>query len=63
MTREQFDAFAQTRRSTEHVVVESTGNATAVLDILATKLARMVVANPLRVHLIAQARTKTDKMD
>jgi hypothetical protein len=57
MTREQFDAFAQTRRSTGHVVVKSTGNATAMLDTLAPKLARMVVANPLRVHLIARART------
>jgi transposase len=63
MTRDQLEAFAETLQSTDHVVVESTGNATAVLDILAPKVARVAVANPLQVHLIARAKTKTDKID
>lgn len=63
MTRDQLEAFAEDLRPTDHVVVESTGNATAVLDILAPKVARVAVANPLQVHLIARAKTKTDKID
>ena len=55
MTRDQLTAFAETLQSTDHVVVECTGNATAVLDILAPKVARVAVANPLQVHLIARA--------
>jgi transposase len=63
MTRDQLESFADTLQSTDHVVVECTGNATAVLDILAPKVARVAVANPLQVHLIARAKTKTDKID
>lgn len=63
MTRDRLEAFAGELRPTDHVVVESTGNATAVLDILAPKVARVAVANPLQVHLIARAKTKTDKID
>lgn len=63
MTRDHLAAFAATLRPTDHVVVEATGNATAVLEILAPKVARVVVANPFQVHLIARAKTKTDKID
>jgi hypothetical protein len=35
MTRDHLAAFAETLSPTDHVVVEATGNATAVLDILA----------------------------
>lgn len=63
MTREHLAAFAETLSPTDHVVVEATGNATAVLDILAPKVARVAVANPFQVHLIARAKTKTDKID
>ncbi len=63
MTRDQLEAFAESLQPTDHVVVECTGNATAVLDILAPKIARVAVANPLQVHLIARAKTKTDKID
>jgi transposase len=40
-------------------VVEATGNATAVTEILAPYVARVAVANPLQVHLIAKAKIKT----
>jgi transposase len=63
MTRDQLGAFAATLRPTDHVVVEATGNATAVLEILAPHVGRVAVANPLQVHLIAKAKTKTDKID
>ena len=63
MTRDQLEAFAESLHSTDHVVVECTGNATAAFDILAPRVARVAVANPLQVHLIARAKTKTDKID
>jgi transposase len=63
MTRESLQAFAARLLPTDHVIVEATGNAAAVVDLLAPKVARVVVANPLQVHLIARAKTKTDKID
>jgi len=63
MTRDHLEAFAATLRPTDHVVVEATGNATAVLEILASRVERVAVANPFQVHLIARAKTKTDKID
>ena len=63
MTREHLAAFAGTLNSTDHIVVEATGNATALVELLAPHVARVAVANPLQVHLIAKAKTKTDKID
>lgn len=63
MTREHLAAFAATLEKTDHVIVEATGNATAVVEILTPHVARVAVANPLQVHLIAKAKTKTDKID
>lgn len=63
MTRDHLAAFAATLRQTDHVIVEATGNATALLEILAPKVARVAVANLFQVHLIARAKTKTDKID
>lgn len=63
MTREHLAAFAATLDATDHVVLEATGNTTAVVEILAPHVARVAVANPLQVHLIAKAKTKTDKID
>lgn len=45
------------------MVVEATGNAAAVVEILAPKVPRVAVASPLQVHLIARAKTKTDKIN
>jgi len=44
----------------DHVVIESTTNAWHVYDLLAPLVERVVVANPIRVKQIAQARVKTD---
>ena len=63
MTRPHLEAFARTLFPTDHVIVEATGNATAVMEILAPHVARVVVANPLQVHLIAKAKIKTDAID
>jgi transposase len=63
MTRDHLEDFARTLLPTDHVVVEATGNATAVAEIVAPHVARVAVANPLQVHLIAKAKIKTDAID
>jgi transposase len=50
-------------RSTDYVVIESTTNAWHVYDLLAPLVERVVVANPIKVKQIAQARVKTDIRD
>lgn len=56
MTREKLAAFAASLLPTDHVVVEATGNATAIVEILSQKVARVAVANPLQVHFVAWAK-------
>jgi transposase len=64
MTREHLDAFARAVLThDDHVVVEATGNATAVAEVLAPHVGRVVIANPRQVRLIAEARIKTDVID
>jgi transposase len=50
-------------RTTDHVVIESTTNAWHVYDLLAPLVERVLVANPIKVKQIAQARVKTDIRD
>jgi transposase len=50
-------------RATDHVVIESTTNAWHVYDLLAPLVERVVVANPIKVKQIANARVKTDVRD
>jgi len=50
-------------QSSDQVVIESTTNAWHVHDLLKPVVERVVVANPIRVKQIAQARVKTDVRD
>ena len=50
-------------RASDHVVFESTTNAWHVYDLLEPLVERVVVANPIKVKQIAQARVKTDVRD
>lgn len=50
-------------QATDHVVFESTTNAWHVYDLLKPLVERVVVANPIKVKQIAQARVKTDIRD
>jgi transposase len=63
MTREHLEAFARTLTHDDHVVIEATGNAAAVSELLAPHVGRVVIANPRQVRLIAEARIKTDVID
>jgi transposase len=56
-------AFAKRLRRTDEVVLEATGNTAAIVAALKPHVARVVVANPLQVRLIAEAKVKTDKID
>src|SRR5688572_13072161 len=49
--------------STDHVVLESTTNAWHVYNLFSPWVERVVVANPIQVKQIAQARVKTDIRD
>lgn len=55
--------FAKGLSADDHVVLEATGNTAAIATALQPYVARVVVANPLLVRLIAEAKVKTDKID
>jgi len=63
MTREHLETFARRLTHDDHVVIEATGNATAVADVIGPHVGRVVIANPRQVRLIAEARIKTDVVD
>ena len=64
MRRDRLEEFARTALThDDHVVVEATGNAAAVAEVLAPHVGRVVIANPKQVRLIAHAKTKTDGID
>jgi transposase len=63
MTRTALEGFGKTLRSSDEVVIEATGNSLAVSRVLTPFVSRVIVANPLQVKAIAQARVKTDKID
>lgn len=50
-------------RESDQVVIESTTNAWHVYDLLEPLAERVVVANPIKIKQIAQARVKTDIRD
>jgi len=49
--------------SSDQVTIESTTNAWHVYDLLEPLVAKVLVANPIKVRQIAYARVKTDKKD
>jgi transposase len=64
MLREALEAFAQKQLShDDHVVIEATGNAAALVDVISPHVDRVIVANPKQVRLIAHAKVKTDAID
>jgi transposase len=55
--------FARRLLPTDEVVLEATGNTQAIVALLKAHVAKVIVANPLQVRLIAEAKVKTDKID
>ena len=63
-TRESLEAFARERLSpTDHLALEATTNTWAVVALLRPHVEKIVVGNPLRTRVIAEAKVKTDKVD
>jgi transposase len=63
MRREPLEAFAKKLSTDDVVVIEATGNAASVAAVISPHVARVVIANPKQVHLIARAKIKTDTID
>src|SRR5512132_2978608 len=63
MRRALLQAFAERLRKDDEVVIEATGNAAAVAEVIGPRVKRVVIANPLQVRAIAHAKIKTDKID
>jgi transposase len=63
MSRDHLAAFAAKLTFEDHLVIEATGNAHAVVEAVAPFVGRVIIANPRQVHLIAKARIKTDVID
>ena len=55
MRRNLLTAFAATL-SREDIVVEATGNATAVASVIGPHVKRVVIANPIQVQMIAHGK-------
>jgi transposase len=56
-------AWASTLRPDDEVALEATGNTDAIAVLLAPRVARVVVSNPMKTRAIAEAKVKTDKVD
>jgi len=63
VTREALHRFASSLQADDHVVLEATGNTAAIAAAIQPHVAKVVVANPLLVRLIAEAKVKTDRID
>jgi transposase len=64
VTFERFESWInKALRPSDEVVLEATTNAWHVHDLLAPKVAQVIVAHPYHVKLIAAAAVKTDKRD
>ncbi len=61
--RDRLAAFAATLSKDDIVVVEATGNASAVAAVIGPHVKRVVIANPKQVRIIAHAKIKTDTID
>jgi transposase len=55
--------FAKSLKPDDEIVLEATGNTSAIVRLLSPFVARVVIANPNQVRAIAWAKVKTDKID
>ena len=62
-TREALELFAASLAPDDRVVLESTGNALAIANILRGHVAEVVLANPMQVRAISHAKVKNDRVD
>jgi transposase len=60
---EALRAFAKTLRRSDRVALEATGNTAAIAGLLSERAGQVVVSNPFKTRVIAEAKIKTDKVD
>ena len=60
---ERLREFATTLRRTDRVALEATMNTAAIAALLAERAGEVVVSNPFKTRVIAEAKIKTDKVD
>lgn len=64
MLLDQLEAFARKELThDDHVVIEATGNAASVAQLLAPFVDRVIIANSKQVRMIAHSNIKTDAID
>jgi len=62
-TRECLEQFASQLGPDVRLVMEATGNALWIYDLISPHVEKILVANPLRTRATAEARIKTDRLD
>ncbi len=62
-TPESLRIFAESLAPTDEVALEATGNAFPIATLLGQHVRRVVVTNPAKTRVIAEAKVKTDKID
>jgi transposase len=62
-TREDIEGFARQLGPDVRLVMEATGNALWIYNLISPHAGRVLLANPLRTRAIAEARIKTDRLD
>jgi len=55
--------FAKRLKPDDEIIIEATGNTSAIVRLLSPFVGRVVIANPILVRAIAWAKVKTDKID
>ncbi len=62
-TPEAIRTFADSLLATDEVAIEATCNTHAITRLIAPRVARVVISNPMKTRAIAEAKVKTDKVD
>ncbi len=55
--------FAKRLKPDDEIIIEATGNTSAIVRLLSPYVGRVIIANPILVRAIAWAKVKTDKID
>ena len=63
VTPQALRQWAAGLRRDDQVVLEATGNSDAIATLLTPLVGRVVVSNPSKTRVIAEAKVKTDKVD
>lgn len=62
-TPEGLRGLADSLLASDEVAIEATCNTHAIVRLIAPRVARVVISNPMKTRAIAEAKVKTDKVD